>query len=194
MGCGLEHSKNQNRERSRSTQAPTSHIERALGEQAKQMIAKSVIWCAILLAFRIDSNIFFKLNAFMKRLSQVYIDQVYWICPIHRLSELWQHPFRGSEMFRTVCPLAVFHQGGGLFRKAKHFALRSISAWACWDDCAFLNSLDRLNYCLFEKKSNCCSSERHPRHSWSCGNADESLKKPKSAAIPKSPDLQHMHR
>lgn len=56
-------------------------------------------------------------------------------------------------MFRTVCPLAIFHQGGGLFRKAKHFALRTISSHGLVEvDCAFLNSRKLINYLVVCKK------------------------------------------
>lgn len=56
-------------------------------------------------------------------------------------------------MFRTVCPLAIFHQGSGLFLKAKHFALRSISSHGLVEnDCAFLNSRKLINYIVVCRK------------------------------------------
>lgn len=62
----LDHSKNQDRKHSGSNQALTSHIERAPREKVKQMIAKNVMRCIILLLF--EQIIFFKVDAIYREI------------------------------------------------------------------------------------------------------------------------------
>ena len=71
-------------------------------------------------------------------------------------------------MFRIVRPL---HESGGLFRNAKHFALRWTSSHGLGDnDYAFLDSRNGLEVdrsvasTLNGSDARACSSDRHPRH------------------------------
>lgn len=105
---------------------------------------------------------------------------------------------RTRDVSNCLPTTSNIHQGGGLFRNAKNFALRF--AWACWEWICFSQLAERTRswkiISLFVKKKASVArvigiQSNAYLKPWIRRRESEN---PKLAATPKSPDLHHIHR